>query len=241
MINLRDLGGLATDSGGTTQHGVLLRADAPLAGDQLPESVRWPPSLVVDLRSPAEIHGSQFAWGNDTLVYRLDVHHGATPTVTPDNVDWIGLYRGIMDGAAEHLADLMKLVAGASDGPVLVHCTAGKDRTGVVTALLLLAAGVSDTAVVTDYLATRISLAAFLSRHPQFRKREMAREERDCVRDPADHKLAVSRTAMIDVIQRVRADGAQGWFRKQGVDLADLEAWRDRLVAADCGQRQISP
>jgi protein-tyrosine phosphatase len=232
LINLRDLGGLLTDSGGVTRHGVLLRGDAPLAGDQPPGDIRWPPSLVVDLRSDAEIQDAALTWGPGTSVYHLDVHNGATPTVTPDNVDWIGLYRAIMDGAATHIADLMRVVAAASDGPVLVHCTAGKDRTGVVVALLLLAADVSDTSVVTDYMATRVSASAFLRRHPQFRQRGMARDEGDSSRDPADRKLAVSRTAIVDVVRRVRASGTQGWFRERGVDRAHLATWRNRLVAS---------
>ncbi|KAJ9457995.1 Tyrosine-protein phosphatase [Diplonema papillatum] len=66
----------------------------------------------------------------------------------------VNLYSLIVQDTKEEMKELMEMIADHIDSgnvPVLVHCTAGKDRTGIVVALLLLLAGVSDEKVVADY------------------------------------------------------------------------------------------
>jgi protein-tyrosine phosphatase len=70
-----------------------------------------------------------------------------------------GLYRTMITEYGHNLTRAVQLIARAGNAPVLVHCTAGKDRTGLVVALALLAVGVSREDVITDYAATEQNLA----------------------------------------------------------------------------------
>ena len=75
--------------------------------------------------------------------------------------------------AAENMPKVMKVLAEAEEG-VLFHCTAGKDRTGVVSAIILMACGADRDAIVTDYVVSREynkeKLKAFLAAHPDVEK-----------------------------------------------------------------------
>jgi protein tyrosine/serine phosphatase len=113
-----------------------------------------------------------------------------------------------------------------SHGAVLVHCAAGKDRTGVVVALALDAAGIDRGAIVDDYLASRErieEIMARLVRSPTYRA------ELDG-QDP--HQLAPSRGTMERFLQIVdeRLGGSVAWLGANGLEPADLERLRRRLT-----------
>jgi protein-tyrosine phosphatase len=122
---------------------------------------------VIDLRSRKEI---------DVAVHPLaavaDVHHVALgESLHPERVaatpaaerDLAWAYRLIVLEATAELARIVRIVASAS-GPVLVHCAAGKDRTGIVVAVLLRAAGVRRDDVMADYLRTNDNLERLWAR-----------------------------------------------------------------------------
>jgi protein-tyrosine phosphatase len=100
--------------------------------------------LVVDLREPGErgvvSHGVEVA---HVPLYRL-------PGGPPQSGTLEQVYDFLLTERAAQLAEAVAAIAD-SESPVLVHCTAGKDRTGLVVALALLAAGRDDDAVVADY------------------------------------------------------------------------------------------
>ncbi|MCC5697453.1 tyrosine-protein phosphatase, partial [Klebsiella pneumoniae] len=73
------------------------------------------------------------------------------------------LYLGILNGAAKKLVEAFRTVLN-SDGPVLVHCAAGKDRTGVVSAMLLSAVGVPEDEIIADYQRTSENMLGVLRR-----------------------------------------------------------------------------
>src|SRR4051812_15418927 len=69
LVNLRDLGGLPAGRGVTSRAGVLYRSDAPYAGDDIQSQFGvWPPSDVIDLRSPGEF-GTSYRWPSGTVVH----------------------------------------------------------------------------------------------------------------------------------------------------------------------------
>lgn len=65
------------------------------------------------------------------------------------------VYRDLLDSSKEQLGRTLRAVADAPEGAVVVHCTAGKDRTGIVSALIQLALGVDEDAVIADYALTQ--------------------------------------------------------------------------------------
>lgn len=148
--NLRDLHGIAID-GGAVAPGRLLRSAAPAVGDLAPAGVLWPPTAVVDLRSASEIE-PEHPLAEHAAIHRVPLL-GALRPGAARATDLTGLYRVVVESAGPLLVDVVRAVS-TSPGPALVHCAAGKDRTGISVALSLLLAGAAVDDVVDDYLET---------------------------------------------------------------------------------------
>ncbi|WP_138843000.1 tyrosine-protein phosphatase [Rhodococcus pyridinivorans] len=224
LANLRDVGGLPMEDGGTTRSGVLYRSDAPFTGDAAPAYIpSWPPRVVVDLRSHREVQRSRCEWPGRTTVHHHPLHDGAAPGVTPPG-DLPELYDLILDSGAARIAALVPLVAQA-DGPVLIHCAVGKDRTGVAVAALLLAAGVRPDAVIADYLATASNMPALRQRWASVRSARTTRPLLD------NHWFETPEPAIITVVERITTapGGPVGWLRGHGAHDTDLHTWRERI------------
>jgi protein-tyrosine phosphatase len=162
LVNARDLGGIRLRSGGTTPTGVLARCEsADLITDAGWERLReLGYRTVLDLRQPAER-------ARDTRP-RPDWIHA--PHVDLDGLDdypgfWVPYWDTGLVGTPlyylPHLAELperagaaLRTIAHAPAGGVLFHCGAGRDRTGLVALLLLLAVGAEPDEIVDDYLET---------------------------------------------------------------------------------------
>ena len=184
-VNVRDVGGLPTVDGRSTRSGVLLRADnlqglTPADVRRLTEDLGV--RTVLDLRTSREVEEE----GPGPLRATEVVHHhvslipepagesreheieravphrrdraGATPT------DMTGYYVGYLEDAPQGLAGALRLLADAGTGPAVVHCAAGKDRTGVVVALALSLAGVRREEVVADYARSAERIDGVLAR-----------------------------------------------------------------------------
>lgn len=154
MMNLRDIGGYPAANGAATVFGRFLRGDAPSrVSDAEADALRgMGVTTVIDLRSddetqrtPSALQGRE---GFDTRHIGLIRQEGFD--ILPSREEDVpGMYIGMADNHAA-MRGVMRAMAGAPSG-VLFHCTAGKDRTGVTAALLLLLAGVSETDIVADY------------------------------------------------------------------------------------------
>jgi len=164
-VNARDLGGLPTVDGRLTQPGVLLRADnlQDLSERDVDTLLEQGVRTVVDLRTAAEVEllGPGPLRKTDVRHLHLDlIPHGfdgqpplarAIPdeTAGPHAVDH--LYFDYIQDAPDQIGTALRTIADPNSGSVLVHCAAGKDRTGVVIALALSLVGVHRDAVVADY------------------------------------------------------------------------------------------
>jgi protein-tyrosine phosphatase len=115
-----------------------------------------------------------------------------------------------------------------SRGAVLVHCAAGKDRTGVVVALALDAAGVDRRAIVTDYVATGERIEKVVER---LRGSTTYGEELKG-HDPRRHvPVPATIERFLDLVDE-RFGGSAAWLSAHGLSRADLERLRDRLAPA---------
>lgn len=158
--NFRDVGGLRTPTG-RVRSGVLYRSDGL---HRLGEAGRAAVAelgigIVIDLRDENEIAVMPDDLGElEVEVLHLPVFEGSGASQGP-NVALDTLYERIIEQHAAVVVRAIREIASAGDRAVLVHCTAGKDRTGIVTALTLLAVGVDRDDVVADYARTEGNLA----------------------------------------------------------------------------------
>lgn len=158
MVNIRDTGGLRGPDGRRVRPGVLLRGPAPADADALRALAALGVRSLVDLRTPAELRqagGPPRELGIGLLNRPLHSDIAllqATPWPGPGA--YLALYRGMLPAAAAIAAEVLALVADGHPLPVYVCCAAGKDRTGVVCALVLRGLGVRMADVVRDYTLT---------------------------------------------------------------------------------------
>lgn len=160
--NVRDLGGLPLAAGGTTQPLRVLRACAMQhIGPEGREALLGAGlRTVIDLRSDSELETEPPAFRDADGVTTLShpVFAGMAPVASLIEADhgfrWQHRYTLALRTVAPRFAAVIEAVAKAPPGLVVVHCTAGKDRTGLISALLLDLAGVRRDAIVADYART---------------------------------------------------------------------------------------
>jgi protein-tyrosine phosphatase len=238
LANFRDLGGLPTYTGRFTQPGVLFRSDAPAVGDTPPPGAVWPPALVVDLRSadePIEPHPLRT---RGTAIHRFMLLGAARPHTLRElraaaRFDLDGLYDELVIRAGRVLPEVLSLLVDAA-GPALVHCAAGKDRTGVLVALLLRCAGVTREAVIADYVCTAGAMVDVRHRMLADDKeiQQLFDEFPEAVGAPAD--------AIASVLACTEAGAGFGaWLTGHGVTEGLSRLWTERLCTP--GVEQTSP
>ncbi|GAA1565851.1 tyrosine-protein phosphatase [Kribbella hippodromi] len=149
--NARDLGGIPLADGGAIRIGALVRSDNL---DQLDDrgiaAVRAAGvSRIVDLRSEWECETFPSPFAHDALWLNAPLTDPADPDVS--TLALVQQYRMLLDEHAHRFATAIAGIAEAPPGCVVVTCHAGKDRTGLVTALALDLVGASSDAIAADY------------------------------------------------------------------------------------------
>ncbi|MBA9005655.1 MULTISPECIES: tyrosine-protein phosphatase [Thermomonospora] len=253
-VNVRDLGGLTTADGRTTRFGRVLRSDnlqGLTHGDLRTLLGDYGLTDVIDLRSGAEVRLE--GPGPLTRVLAVTIHHlslfseggvhtdvaADLPKVDVDKVlPWqtrsregdehdrsIRHYLGYLEDRADSVVAALRVMA-RTRGSALVHCAAGKDRTGVVCALALEVVGVRREEIVADYVQTGERLEAILAR-----LRASDTYAADLDSRPADTHLpdaAIMEKFLAAVDERY--DGVLGWLTGHGWDDSDTEALRARFL-----------
>ena len=159
-MNFRDVGGLPAGDG-VTRSGVLYRS-GNLAALEQPGADAFRAlgvRRIIDLRDDEEVERSPSRVdGLDLTMQRVPLYLGSISSFFQQDASLAQFYREIVEDSAEQVVEVVRGVL--ADQPVLVHCTVGKDRTGVTVALTLLAAGVDQEAVIADYARTESMLPA---------------------------------------------------------------------------------
>ena len=239
-VNVRDLGGLPTQDGNETVAGRLLRADnlQELSPSDIRRLVRdIGVTTVVDLRSSAEV-ASEGPAPLDTVPGVRHAHHPVIPELgsATDAVaealllkrdqdrsrfpsdPTCGHYLGYLEDRPDQVVGAVRSIA-RDDGTALVHCAAGKDRTGVVVALALTAAGVRSQAVVADYAATGERAEAILSR---LRRSPTYARDLDSVPAEAHRPRPETMAAFLQQMES-RYGGVTRWLTGHGVSAEELD------------------
>jgi protein tyrosine/serine phosphatase len=229
--NARDLGGLPTGSGGRTRWGAIMRSDSPhrltLAGEQalIDHGVR----TIVDVRLPTEA-------GADSHAFAVPGDHGISyvnlsfvdPAFEPDDSAPIALadiYEDMLVRDVARVGAIMRAIADAPEGGVLIHCHAGKDRTGLLCALLLDLVGVPRQIIAEDYALTgeylRERTVAWVARVPDRREER----EREAERSHPHPEIMLAVLAFVDE----RFGGSEAYLRLAGLDSLEIARLRERL------------
>ncbi|MCO6187604.1 tyrosine-protein phosphatase [Rhizobium sp. L1K21] len=168
--NIRDLGGYGIVGGGQTQWRRILRADSLHRIDTdgvaalIAEGVR----TVIDLRHDRELAEAPGLFCNHPEIsyHSISLFEDLAPEPQMASQNGgnmlLGLYIAALDKRGEAFRAILETIADAPPGAVLFHCTAGKDRTGLVAALVLAATGVCDNEIVADYAMTGPLIAPML-------------------------------------------------------------------------------
>ncbi|MBH0781790.1 tyrosine-protein phosphatase [Nocardia bovistercoris] len=172
-VNARDLGGLRTEDGRRVRAMRVLRSDGPneLDGDDVTYLLEHCLlRMVLDLRAPGEIDtdgrgglADRVALYQNTHIFGADRIRLDLARVAPTG-GLLDRYIGYLEHSAHNIVAALDLLASADNLPALVHCAAGKDRTGVVVAILLGVLGVREDDIVADYAATGPNVEALLAR-----------------------------------------------------------------------------
>jgi protein tyrosine/serine phosphatase len=237
-VNVRDLGGIPTEDGGQTRLGQMIRSDniRGLTDDGWRTLARHGVVRIVDLRWPEEIAqdpprdvevevvhvsvlGPNLAESRDFL-RSLDAHVDAVDDIT-DHYAWS--YVEFLERNRERFGQALAAVAEA-DGPVVIHCMGGKDRTGLVAALLLRLAGASRDEIGRDYSLSAENLAertaAWLADAPTEHERVRLAK-----------LSATPAAAMASVVGEIedRYGSVEGYLAAAGLRSDQIERLRERL------------
>ena len=218
-LNTRDLGGHLTMGGRVTARDRIWRSDHPLC--PTPEDVRLllqkRITTIIDMRDPVRAgEKPNGLMGLDGFhFFSLPVIEGSS---LPESVEAVpGSYLNI--ACAPNMAGIFRTIAAADTG-VMYNCSAGKDRTGVVTAILLMYCGVPEEEIVEDYMLTKACSQ---------QRFEMIRQNFPEV----DLNIAIPRPSyMTDFIRlfRARFGGTQGYFSWLGLSPEEQKSLREKLL-----------
>ncbi|WP_186375827.1 tyrosine-protein phosphatase [Hyella patelloides] len=168
-LNLRELGGYETTEGKQIKWRTLLRSDSlhclpPSSQQQL---INYGIKTIIDLRSPFELETAEYAFSN-----RAEIKYFNLPLVEENHRNIIEsikdqtlleLNRFFLEERAHTIKTVLETIA-TQQIPVIIHCAVGKDRTGIITALLLAMAGVPITTIAEDYHLSERHLAPLYDR-----------------------------------------------------------------------------
>jgi protein-tyrosine phosphatase len=222
---VRDLGGHSVADGRTTRPGAIVRADslARLTSDGWKALEEYGVSTVIDLRMNSERSADPPRSMDLTVLHipSFDEQFGYPPLPAST----VERYLNLLEMSRDRFASVITAIAQASEGVVVVHCESGKDRTGLVAALLLRLVGVDRDVISTDYGLSTANLAPILNPWVEEAADEDERVER--------LRISTSKPEnMLGVLAELehRYGGVEAYLRAGGASQQDLDAVKARLL-----------
>ncbi len=227
--NLRDIGGYPSGEGRQTRWRTVFRADCldRLSDESQEALLDYGIRQVIDLRRADELESYPNVFRESPRVRYLHL-----PLVEVDPYERAGsiaaMYRLYLDERQPQTAAVFRALLRPDGLPAIIHCAAGKDRTGVIIALLLSAVGVSGETIAEDY---GLSQRCFSTRW-EVVARDDGSGEITAVLDNEAPVVACPPEAMLETLDYLdRAyGGARGYLLASGLSPADLERLREILT-----------
>lgn len=221
--NMRDLGGYHAMNGILTKAGRIFRSDCPtdIHHKDTSEVQMLNIQTVIDLRTDVEIlkRPSYYAGVEGISYYNVPFLHGKDKPEVEAGVS--AIYLKLMEDPIA-IRKILTLIA-QSPGNVLFHCAFGKDRTGIVSALILKICGVSNDEIIADYQVSETYLfpvfTAIMERHPEWTEyagRSKPEYMRGCL-----------------TLLEEKYGSFEGYLKQMGFEEDLLEAVRERLLGYD--------
>ncbi len=235
--NLRDIGGyLAQDK--ETQWSRFYRSDAlhNLSSEAQKALLDLGVRTIIDLRGASELQTAPNVFAENPRVRYINVplfnelyvtareHADTSATKPPENL--LTVYKLAVDRCQNGMRSVFESMADEDAGAVLVHCTAGKDRTGIIIALLLQLAGVPASIIAEDYAATALHIESILEdlrKGAQEQGQDMERYEQMLLAEPQ---------AMLEFLSYVEQTygGAEAYLLEIGITSTQIDSLRKKLV-----------
>ncbi|KZT35550.1 hypothetical protein SISSUDRAFT_160575 [Sistotremastrum suecicum HHB10207 ss-3] len=244
VSNIRDLGGYPLPHGNVSKKHVAFRsAEVSSITEKGKEQLRrLGVSVVYDLRSDLELAKFNAPLPDIPGVEVTRVPVFKSEDYSPDSLakryalyasgkieSFMQLYTQILDNAGPAYSTILRRIRDKPNEAVLFHCTAGKDRTGVLAAIILSLAGASDQDIATDYELTQIGRAAV-------REQIMARIANEPAvmnnREGALNMLSSKYEVMIALLKLLKETrgGAEGYCRSIGLTDEDIQIIRTNMT-----------
>ena len=230
-VNFRDLGGYRNSQGQNVRWRKLFRSDA--LQDMTPSDAIYATEelgirLVVDLRNPDEAErdgrGPLPGLGVGYTHHPLLLERGFPPFTGGDVVERLSsTYQWLIHNSGPRVADAVNAIGGAGGNAVVFHCSAGKDRTGLLAALILEVLGVDGETIIADYLLTNQAVEGIL--------RRIRTMQPDA--SPTTQSLAAQPLAFQGFQDTLHGEygGAETYLRRHGVSEETIERLRRNLLA----------
>ncbi len=233
-FNFRDLGGYPTANGGVTRWGRLFRSDTlhelTAADVEVLRSLGL--ATIIDLRTSRELERTgRGPMASEPVAFRhlsviRDAEGEATAAPALPGEELSTRYLWYLESGREPLVEALSLVSDPGHLPLVFHCAAGKDRTGVLAALVLDLLGVEPEVIVADYVITAGRMDLILTRY---------RSDPDVAARMADvpaYRFAVEADTMERFLAGLHEQygGARAWATASGVDPARLDRMADLLL-----------
>lgn len=226
--NFRDTGGYPTGNGGATRWRTLLRSDSPhrLSEADRASLIEYGLRTAIDLRQAEELSEAPSVFAASAhIAYRHLPLLNDTPSMPEVLPSLVEIYRTILDDRSEQVGAALAALATPGALPAVVNCTAGKDRTGLIVALVLGLAGVPEETIVADYALSGACLAGVYLEEAR-RKAEAQGFSYDLLVlcDPDFMRVTLA-------YLKARYGGIEAYVRATGLGDAEIDRLRRAMVA----------
>jgi protein-tyrosine phosphatase len=242
LLNFRDIGGITASGMSFIKEGIVFRSANPdtLHSSDIEKLHSLNIRTIIDLRAPHELNKRYKSVDHtETISLPLDFQQTTRerlkPVIYKKDAETIiedisnAIYLEILDASGPVFRQVMETLASPGRTPLLIHCQAGKDRTGIIVALVLLAMGVKREFIISDFMKSNEALI------PYFRKRFLIRKILSFGFFPYRNILfavKVKQRNIESILERIEFHygGIDGYLRYTGLEKSEVEKVRQALL-----------